>query len=95
MRVQTEIVREKIRQELLELARWITIYAPDAGTKAWTDKELFESVRINLLGDDMQLPPIVNFYELDWVNSVVINIANNYREGLKRLLFIPYKGKSG
>lgn len=55
----------------------------DARTTASTYKELNSSGQINLIQNLKLRSALISFYELDWINSVVFDIPNNYRESLR------------
>jgi len=58
----------------------------DARTTASTYKELNASGQINLLQNQKLRSLLISFYELDWINSVVFNIPNKYRESLRSII---------
>ncbi len=58
----------------------------DARPTASTYKELNTSGQINLLQDYDLRTSIINFYELDWSNSVILTTPNRYRESLRGLM---------
>jgi hypothetical protein len=58
----------------------------DARTTASTYKELNASGQINLLQNQRLRSMLINFYELDWISSVVFEIPNRYRENVRRVM---------
>jgi hypothetical protein len=58
----------------------------DARTTASTYKELNSSGQINLISNNDLRSSIISFYELDWTNSVIFDIPNNYRTRLRSLM---------
>jgi len=58
----------------------------DARTTASTYKELNASGQKNILRNQKLRLSLINFYELDWTNSVVIDNDNKYRESLRSFM---------
>lgn len=58
----------------------------DARTTASTYKELNSSGQINLIKNYNLRSSIISYYELDWTNSVIFDIPNNYRVTLRSFM---------
>lgn len=68
----------------------ITLYQAsqfnDARTTSSTYKELNSSGQINLIKNYNLRSSIISYYELDWTNSVIFEIPNNYRTTLRSVM---------
>jgi hypothetical protein len=79
-----EIAMENPNQGLIDLYQ--ASQYMDARATASTYKELNASGQINILRNQKLRLSLINFYELDWINSGVIDLPNKYRESLRSFM---------
>jgi len=55
----------------------------DPNSAASTYKELIASGQINLIQNDSLKTALIRYYEVDWTESIIFKLSNNYRENLR------------